>query len=114
MPVPNQEFLMRLRDTVKVVEFSLVGNPNIAVPSGKRFVVYHLEIEAAGAQTVKIKSAATNLTGALAISATPRIFKNDLVPVFVGQDTGDNLIIEQQAAAIQIDGFIVYQELQAI
>lgn len=115
MPAAETEFLQRLRDSIKVVPISAAtATITVAVASTRKFVIYHVYLSAIVATTVVIRSGANDLSGALPIAANSSLeLEGQLTPVFIGSALGEDIVIFQGAPQ-QIEGFVVYQELQTI
>ena len=108
------EFLPSLSASAKSVAVDIASNGDNTVhtvTAGKRFVIYHLWLQAEAAVEIKVKSGSTSLSAPLnfAINAE-RGWISDGVPIFRGNAVGDNFVINL-SGAIQVNGFALVGEI---
>ena len=95
------------------VNISSSGDNTIhTTTAGKRFLVYHIWLQAEAAVDVTIKSGAgTSLSGALTFAAnSEKAWSFSGVPAFRGNAVGDTFIINL-GGAVQVNGFALVGEL---
>lgn len=81
----------------------------LAATPGKRWVAFHVFVEAGGATDLTFKSGSTAITGAITAPTAPPLaieFKNHLVPVLVGRDVNEALVVNS-SNAVALEGFVV-------
>lgn len=79
-----------------------------AVPAGQKWVVTYMHLECSATVDLIVKSGATEITGALAMTATAVYdIESSGAPVLKATATGDDLII-RASGACDVDGWVYY------
>jgi type IV secretory pathway protease TraF len=113
----NPDFLPALSSkgkSVAITNAAASGDLTVhTTTAGKRFVVYHVWLQAEGATDITFKSGATALSGPLAFAINAeRGWISSGVPIIRGNAVGDNFVIAI-SAAVQVNGFALVGEIEA-
>ena len=111
------EFISSLSAMAKSVAVNIAGSGDNTVhttTAGKRFVVYHVWLQAEAAVDITFKSgASTSLSGPLAFAInSERGWISSGVPIFRGNAVGDNFVINL-GGAVQVNGFALVGEISS-
>lgn len=83
------------------------------VVPGKKFVVFYLHLECNAAIDLIIKSGATEITGAIALTGTQVYdFDSSGAPILKGASDGDDLVFNVSGAA-DVDGWAYIAEIDS-
>jgi hypothetical protein len=103
-----------LRGATQPINFTAGGAGDTTVRvvgPGKRFIIFYLHLEASATVDLIVKSGATPITGAIAITASQVYdFEAGGAPVLSGSVVGDDLILNVSAAT-DVDGWAYLAEV---
>ena len=113
----NDDFLKTLSSFGKSVAINTASSGDNTIhttTSGKRFLVYHVWIQAEGAVDVTFKSGAgTSLSAPISFAANAeKGWSFSGVPVLRGNAVGDTFIINL-GGAVQVNGFALVGEINS-
>ena len=114
MNEPSRDFLNTISSNSKSVAVNIASSGDNTVhttTAGRRFIVYHLWLQAEGAVDITFKSGATVLSAPLSFALNAeRGWISSGVPILRGNAVGDNFVINL-GGAVQVNGFALVGEI---